>query len=463
MKLKKDALLLTLGCCVAVPFTGTSAMAATQPVTEPITTPEVAETKPALLAEATTFQSANITIPATESVPAFVSTSVLPATVLPSSDLPASQLQMSLHNPVLAQLAPTGEVTPQAPTQPETLAPFAPPTPSVAPVPVATEPLAQPTAKPSNRASDLMNLTAQAAPAPAAPSTPASDLFMPPQLFNLDTANHLSRGDNTINVGFRWYFPAGALKNLNGRGQQVVFGGFSSGITDRIQLDLGGFYIGDFLTQRVNGFPLPGTGEFPPNSTPFVGFGGGFVQGKYQVIRGDRLRMSVAGSFEMLAVASSFPVFTNDPFQNRRDFKWSPAGAIQLPVTYTITRGLQAHFTPTLAILPENMRGGEFYGTSFIVGGGLSWQPAKLIGFFGDVNYPVGPGGNTVRSSDGDIVRRPVWSGGVRFNFPEFSRINVMLDLYATNAMGTTPATRALSQLPDSNQVSFSSNLTFRF
>jgi hypothetical protein len=452
MTLKKETLLLTLGCLASLPFTGTAAMAATAP--QPNSLGEAPEPSTALLAEANT-NALTGTIPT-------VGSALAPAAVeLPTA--PASDLQISLTAPVLAQMP---EVAPQAAPQPLPTSEGIPVWPGVQPqvqpivVPQNIQPSAQPNGgQQSKQARDLMNTTAQGTPAPER----RPDLFMPPQLFNLDTANHLKAKDNTINVGFRWYFPAGALKELNGRGQQVVFGGFSSGLTDKIQLDLGGFYIGDFITSRVNGFPLPGTGEFPPNSTPFAAFGGGYAQAKYQVIGGDRLRMSVAGSFELLANASSFPLFTNNPAQNRRTFKWSPVGAIQLPISYKITRGLQAHFTPTLAILPEEIRGGEFYGTSFILGGGLSWQPVRLVGFFADVNYPVGPGGNTVRSEDGDIVRRPVWSGGVRFNLPEFNRVNISLDLYATNAMGTTPATRALSQLPNSDQVSFSSNLTFRF
>jgi hypothetical protein len=427
MKIKKDAWLLSLGCLATLPFTSTAAIAAT----EVQANGEGTETRPALIAEANTTApslSLSTTLPALESV----GTSVAAPT-----DIPTADLQVSLTDPVLAQM----QLPEAAPTAlPEAIVPV--------------QPQAQPVAVPAPRSNRAKDLTAQGAPAPRR----ADDLFMPPQLFNLDTANQLGRGDNMINVGFRWYFPAGAIRDLNGRGQQVVFGGFSSGLTDKIQLDLGGFYIGDFLTEKVSGLPIGS-----PSDTPFAAFGGGYVQAKYQVIRGERLRLSVAGSFELLATASSFPLFTNNPGQSRRTFKWSPVGAIQLPISYTITRGLQAHFTPTLAILPEELRGGDFYGTSFILGGGLSWQPIRLVGFFADVNYPVGPGGNTVRSDDGDIVRRPVWSGGVRFNLPEFNKINVSLDLYATNAMGITPATRALSQLPNSDQVSFSSNLTFRF
>jgi hypothetical protein len=453
MTLKKETFLFTLGCLASLPFTGTAAMAATAP--QPNSLGEAPEPTTALLAEANTNPALTGTIPSLESA-------LAPAAVeLPTA--PASDLQLSLTAPVLAQMpeVPPPVVAPQAVPQPMPTTEGIPVWPGVQPqaqpvmVPQNIQPSAQPNGgQQSKQARDLMNTTAQGSPAPER----RPDLFMPPQLFNLDTANHLKAKDNTINVGFRWYFPTGALRNQGGRGQQVVYGGFSSGLTDKIQLDLGGFYIGDFLTEKINGLPI-GT----PAETPFAAFGGGFVQAKYQVIGGDRLRMSVAGSFEMLATASSFPLFTNDPFQNRRDFKWSPVGAIQLPISYKITRGLQAHFTPTLAILPEEIRGGEFYGTSFILGGGLSWQPVRLVGFFADVNYPVGPGGNTVRSEDGDIVRRPVWSGGVRFNMPEFNRVNISLDLYATNAMGTTPATRALSQLPNSDQVSFSSNLTFRF
>jgi hypothetical protein len=447
MTLKKETFLFTLGCLASLPFTGTAAMAATAPQSNPLG--EAPEPTTALLAEANTNTNTSTNSGLTGTMPS-----------LESALAPASDLQISLTAPVLAQMpeVPPPVVAPQAAPQPLPTTEGIPVWPGVQPqaqpilVPQNIQPSAQPNAgQQSKQARDLLNTTAQGQ--PAAERRP--DLFMPPQLFNLDTANHLKAKDNTINVGFRWYFPTGELRNV-GRGQQVVYGGFSSGLTDKIQLDLGGFYIGDSLTQKINGFP-----EGP--GSPFAAFGGGYAQAKYQVIGGDRLRMSVAGSFELLATASNFPLFTNNPAQNRRDFKWSPVGAIQLPISYKITRGLQAHFTPTLAILPEEIRGGEFYGTSFILGGGLSWQPVRLVGFFADVNYPVGPGGNTVRSEDGDIVRRPVWSGGVRFNMPEFNRVNISLDLYATNAMGTTPATRALSQLPNSDQVSFSSNLTFRF
>ncbi|NJK33887.1 MAG: hypothetical protein HC919_02475 [Oscillatoriales cyanobacterium SM2_2_1] len=66
-------------------------------------------------------------------------------------------------------------------------------------------------------------------------------------------------------------------------------------------------------------------------------------------------------------------------------------------------------------------------------------------------------GNNSVRGSDGSFGGRLVWSGGLRYLISP----TVGLDVYATNALGTTPATRVLSFLPDGDQVAIAAQLTF--
>lgn len=282
-------------------------------------------------------------------------------------------------------------------------------------------------------------------------SEPEEPAYTPPiQLFNLETGNQLAPDEDFLSVGLRWFFPR---NNPNGTGLQVVSGNYQRGVSDRLQVGLNVFYFDDNLSDKINGQgeasygPLYQTGSIAP-------------QVKYQIVKNETLSVSAAASVEVFRLFTDPGLFNNS---NRSQGTYFVGGAVQVPVSYQVTPTLQVHLTPGFSFLPETVQGDDYYGTSFNVGAGISWQPIRAIALFGDVNYPIGPGGNAVRASDGSIENELVWSAGLRVSQPRTFGIVVGFDVYATNAFGTTLATRSLSLVPGSGQVSLGANLFFRF
>ncbi|MEG3436534.1 hypothetical protein V0288_05330 [Pannus brasiliensis CCIBt3594] len=280
---------------------------------------------------------------------------------------------------------------------------------------------------------------------------PEEPAYNPPiQLFNLETGNQLAPEEDFFSVGLRWFFPR---NNPNGTGLQVVTGYYQRGVSDRLQVGLNVFYFDDNISDQINGQgvktygPLYQTGSFAP-------------QVKYQIVKNETISVSAAASVEVFRLFTGPGLFNNS---NQNQGTYFVGGALQVPVSYQVTPTLQLHFTPGFSFLPDTVQGADYYGTSFNVGAGISWQPIRAIALFGDVNYPIGPGGNTVRASDGSIENDLVWSAGIRVTQPRTLGIVVGFDVYATNAFGTTLATRSLSLVPGSGQVALGANVFFQF
>ncbi|MCH9056022.1 hypothetical protein L5220_08935 [Synechococcus sp. PCC 6716] len=266
-------------------------------------------------------------------------------------------------------------------------------------------------------------------------------LMRPPtRLFNLETANILLEQTAELRGGIRNYDPKVAG---GGGGLQTFFGSIDYAFNDRLQLSISGNYFDDPLGRLVNGLQ--------PN-VQLGAIAGGL---KYQVYRNDTVAVALAGSVEAVRVRSD-----NFLFVPGADVvgTWTVAASLQAPITYTLNPQLQWHFTPNLTYFPDTINNGaDFYGTNFNFATGLSWQPHPRFNLFADLNMPVGPGGNAVRSSNGAIVNLPVWSAGFRL----LVNPSVSLDLAATNAFGITPATRTLAFLPGADQVGVMAGLSY--
>jgi hypothetical protein len=130
---------------------------------------------------------------------------------------------------------------------------------------------------------------------------------------------------------------------------------------------------------------------------------------------------------------------------------------VQVPFTYSLTDYVQWHLVGGVAFFPDTINnGGEFYGTFFNVGTGISLSPAERFSLFADVNLPLGPGGNSA-NQNGSIFRKAVFSAGLTY----LHSPTVSIDLYTTNALGFTPATQLLTFIPNGNQFSFGLNLKY--
>jgi len=264
----------------------------------------------------------------------------------------------------------------------------------------------------------------------------------PTRLFNLETANLLSSGEFNTSIGAIFF-----LKDQIGQGTglQVFNGSIDAGISDNLQLGIAASFFDDDLGRTINGFRYKFRyAAIAPNI-------------KYQFFQNESLSLSAASSIEFLDFKNG-----PDPFyygtQPTIDAK-SIVGTIQLPLTYSTTnRELQLHLTPGIAFFPTSLSNLPFYGTIFNLGAGVSWQAMSRLSLFADVNLPVG-GTNAVSSKDGSLFKKLVFSAGLRY----LVNPAVGLDVYATNALGATPATRFLAFLPDGDQVAIAATLNYAF
>ncbi|WNC86076.1 hypothetical protein RHP47_09495 [Thermosynechococcus sp. QKsg1] len=351
----------------------------------------------------------------------------LPLAATAQSSPPQWQIEARPITHPTFEVAPTAEALPQWQAVPEPRGdrPWQPATP---------EELAQPILPP----------VAEQAPTPVIAEEPQyriPPLMRPPtRLFNLETANILPEQTLELRGGIRNYDPQVAG---GGGGLQIFYGSIDYAINHRLQVSFSGNYYDDPLGRLVKGLQ------------PDLQFGAIAAGLKYQVHRGENLSVAVAGSLEAVRVRSDNFLFVPGA---ARAGTWTVAASLQAPITYSFNPQLQWHFTPNLTYFPDTVnKGGEFYGTNFNFGTGISWQPHPRFNLFADVNMPVGPGGNAVRSSDGAIVNLPVWSAGVRF----LVNPAVSIDLAATNAFGITPASRTLAFLPGADQVGVMAGLSY--
>ncbi len=288
-------------------------------------------------------------------------------------------------------------------------------------------------------------------PPPPAPEAKAAEFKLTPlqqppiRLFNLDTANQLPAGGLYFSGGIR-NFPKENQVSRGGSGREVFYFGVDGGVTDKLQLGLSFSFYDDPLGRRVRGLA---TQDFS-----FVDIAPNF---KYQLLKQKHLALAVSGSVEYLSIRTGSGVFTNNFDTRSTTTNATIAGSLKFPITYSFNSKLQLHFTPAIAFFPETFNDASFYGTGFYLGTGVSWRPLQRLGFFADLNLPLGPGGNTISSGSGEIIKQPVWSVGTRY------LINpaVGLNLYVTNSFGATPASQLLAYLPDGDQVALVAGLTF--
>lgn len=285
-------------------------------------------------------------------------------------------------------------------------------------------------------AAGLLRLQAQGVPQRQKSQTPLQ--VAPSQLFNLETANQQPAGTVSISTGVRFFFTDQVGL---GAGLQVYNAAINGGVTDRLQLGLTGTLFDDTLGRLVNGRLV---------DLQFLSIAPNF---KYQLIKDDNLSLGLSGSLELLQILTT-PGLLNPTSETITGDHI--AGTLQVPLSYAFNPQLQLHFTPGVAFYPEAINNTPFFGTILNLGAGLNWQPLEQVNLFADLNLPLS-GGNTISSQDSSILRRLVWSAGLRY----LVNPNVGLDLYATNAFGTTPATRFLAFVPDGDQTAIGVNLNY--
>ncbi len=275
-------------------------------------------------------------------------------------------------------------------------------------------------------------------------SKPVEYILTPLQLKPLDpmtieTANILPQGALYTSYGVN-LFSKGS--EGGGIGLQTYNASIDYGISDKWQIGAGLSFFDDTLGSRFNG---------KPTDFGFLSFAPNF---KYQFINEPTYNVAVVGSLEFIKITGENGLFTPT---DRSNSSTTVGGTVQVPLTYNFGNTYQWHVVGGLAIFPDGINGGgDFYGTFFNLGTGLSFKFDDRIGFFADINVPLGPGGNSVNTS-GDITKSVVWSAGLNY----LHSPNVGIDLSITNRLGSTPATKLLSFLPDGGPVGVGLNVRY--
>ena len=262
--------------------------------------------------------------------------------------------------------------------------------------------------------------------------------IFPFEPMTVETANILPPGALDTNFSAILY-PTGSQGS--GLGLQVYNIGIDYGVTDQFQIGADLSFFDDALSTTFNG-----------EKTDF-GFFSLAPSFKYKFVESYSYSVAVVGSVEWLKVTSQNGLF-NRLDVTRQDN--TAAGTIQVPLTYDVAENAQWHLVGGLAIFPDRVNGGEFYGTFFNIGTGVSFKFAERFGFFADLNVPLGPGDNSV-SRTGKVGKDVVWSAGLNY----LHSPNVGLDVSVTNRLGNTPATKLLTFLPNGDEIGVGVNVRY--
>ncbi|HIK38442.1 MAG: hypothetical protein NZ901_06285 [Geminocystis sp.] len=263
--------------------------------------------------------------------------------------------------------------------------------------------------------------------------------LFPPAPMTVETANILPSKAVYTTYGTHVYSLFG---DVPGIGLQVYNGSIDWGVTDNFQAGLALSFFDDILGEPIAGRP-----------TNF-GFFSLAPRLKYRFVREDNYDLAVVASVEWLKITSENRLF-NGGISSRQTN--TVALSIQVPYTYSFSENTQWHLVGGLNIFPETINdGGDFYGTFFNLGTGVSIRLHDRFGLFADVNIPIGPGHNSV-DANGRLERSAVWSAGLSY----IHSPSVAVDLSVTNRLGTTPATRLLAFPTRGDDVALGLNVRY--
>ncbi|MDJ0688145.1 MAG: hypothetical protein QNJ41_06535 [Xenococcaceae cyanobacterium MO_188.B32] len=271
------------------------------------------------------------------------------------------------------------------------------------------------------------------------------------RVFTQPTAKHLRQGEVIFNLDNRLFFlpdlvPGGIDNNdtaLN------YGGGFSWGITDKLELTLQFQHVdssfpakqGDFISERTE-----------DNEAA--------IEIKQQLWQNPDNTKSLSGVVSASWGTRGF-MFTRDNEEveiNNRDIFL----AFQLPFTATVDRRWQFTISPTLALFNDENAGfyhrlpndnESSFGTTFGFTGAVSYSLSPRLAIWGDAFIPI-TGNNSISRESGEPDTAIAYNAGIRYLFNP----RLALDLYASNTQGSIGP---LALTGDRDFVAFGTNLIF--
>ena len=271
------------------------------------------------------------------------------------------------------------------------------------------------------------------------------------QLFTQPTAKHLKQGEVIFNFDTRLFF----LPDREGSGDDdntsLNFnGGFSWGITDKLQFSLQFQHVdsgapgtqGDFISLRDDDNEI--AGEF-----------------KYQLWHNSRETQFLSG-----VISASFGTPRGFRFIGEgRDVTIKNGNvfvALAVPFTAEVGEKWQFNISPTVAFFNDKNAAffyrlpiddpGEF-GTVFGITGGISYKINPRLYFWADGFFPVS-GDNSISRESGKPDTAIAYNAGFRF----LVNPRIGLDFYASNTFGSFGP---LSLTADRDLVAFGANVKF--
>jgi hypothetical protein len=255
------------------------------------------------------------------------------------------------------------------------------------------------------------------------------------ELPGIETANPLPRRALAVTI-----CTAQSLSSQGtGTGNQIYYFGAEYGATHRLSYGVWGEAYEDPVITPING------------TQPEVDLDALAAFGSFHVYDGDGLDVALKGSVEFQRLQST--IWGTEGGPNARNV----VGSLQMPITYDAAPGLQVHVTPGISLFPETLNGNDFYGVVPFIGAGASYRFNPRILAFGGVTLPIDAGGGNNLTTTSTINSKAIWTVGGRFNVTP----KAALDLYATNAIGTTPTSRILTHWPNAEEVVFGARLTW--
>ncbi len=256
----------------------------------------------------------------------------------------------------------------------------------------------------------------------------------PDRFVNFTTANLLPAGTLRLWVGSHQTAPG---KATVGTANQTYYGGGTYAFSPRFQLGIGHSEFHDPPVSPIGGV------------TSQIRFHTTSLEGKYALVESGPWKMAVQGSVEQFIFRSPYVGIPTSASNSH------VVGSLHLPVSYSYSDALQFHVTPGVSALPDTIGGNPFYGTVASLGAGFSYKPSLRWTTYGAVNVPLS-GGNSI-SSAGAIEKKPVVTLGARYNITPKGA----LDLFVTNGLGVSPATRIMTMFPDGDQFMIGATMTY--
>ncbi|WP_243612978.1 hypothetical protein [Shimia aestuarii] len=256
----------------------------------------------------------------------------------------------------------------------------------------------------------------------------------PDRFVNFTTANLLPAGTLRLWVGSHQTAPG---KAAVGTANQTYYGGVTYAVSPRFQIGIGHSEFHDPPVSPIGGV------------TSQIRFHTTSLEGKVGLVESGPWKVAVQGSVEQFIFRS--PYFGIPTAASNSHV----VGSLHVPVSYSVSDALQLHVTPGVSALPDTIGGLPFYGTVASLGAGFSYKPSLRWTTYGAVNVPLS-GGNSI-SSAGAIEKKPVLTLGARFNISPKGA----LDVFVTNGLGVSPATRIMTMFPDGDQFMVGATMTY--